>query len=183
VNHPISTRSSNADSKSTRYLNSKAVEAPLTGLAYMLPDATPDDGIWVIDTGDLFAALEGEPGGNKRGLERICRHLQIPTEWLHNAGNDAHVCTLLDNTESTILMCSLQYTLLALKTMASGDPVDLQREKRWPNRTGEGTPHAPKGVKVEFKPWEEDSDFSDQEGMVGYEPAGGMRSLDISDDE
>ncbi|KIM90889.1 hypothetical protein PILCRDRAFT_811386 [Piloderma croceum F 1598] len=148
-----------------KYLNSKAVEAPLTGLAYMLPDATPDDGIWVIDTGDLFAALEGEPGGNKRGLERVCRHLQIPTEWLHNAGNDAH------------------YTLLALKTMASGDPVDLQREKRWPNRTGEGAPHAPKGVKVEFKPWEEDSDFSDQEGMVGYEPAGGMGSLDISNDE
>jgi hypothetical protein len=67
--------------------------------------------------------------------------------------------------------------------MASGDPVDLQREKRWPNRTGEGAPHVPKGVKVEFKPWEEDADFSDQEGMVGYEPAGGMRSLDISDDE
>lgn len=56
-----------------------------------MPDATPDDGIWVIDTGDLFAALEGESGGNKRGLERVCRHLQIPTEWLHNAGNDAHV--------------------------------------------------------------------------------------------
>lgn len=81
--------------ESTRYLNSKAVEAPLAGLAYMLPDATPDDGIWVIDTGDLFAALEGEPGGNKRGLERICRHLQIPAEWLHNAGNDAHVSILL----------------------------------------------------------------------------------------
>jgi hypothetical protein len=62
----------------------------------MLPDATPDDGIWVIDTGDLFAALEGEPGSNKRGLERVCRHLQIPTEWMHNAGNDAHVCILLE---------------------------------------------------------------------------------------
>jgi hypothetical protein len=73
----------------------------------MLPDATPDDGIWVIDTGDLFAALEGEPGGNKRGLERICRHLQIPTEWLHNAGNDAHVCTLPDDTKSVVLMCSI----------------------------------------------------------------------------
>jgi hypothetical protein len=96
VSHLIFTRSFNVEYKPTRYLNSKAVEAPLTGLAYMLPDATPDDGIWVIDTGDLFAALEGEPGGNKRGLERVCRHLQIPTEWLHNAGNDAHVCILLD---------------------------------------------------------------------------------------
>jgi len=87
----------------------------------------------VIDTGDLFAALEGETGGNKRGLDRVCRHLQIPTEWMHNAGNDAH------------------YTLQALKAMASGDPVDLQREKRWPNRTGDTAPLAPKGVKVKFK--------------------------------
>ena len=86
-----------------RYLNSQAVEAPLTGLAYMLPDATPNDGIWVIDTGDLFAALEGEPGANKRGLDRVCRHLQIPTEWLHNAGNDAHVCICLDSTGTFIL--------------------------------------------------------------------------------
>jgi len=36
---------------------------------------------------------------------------------------------------------------------------------------------------VEFKPWEEESDFSDQEGMVGYEPTGDMRNLDLSDDE
>jgi hypothetical protein len=41
--------------------------------------------------------------------------------------------------------------------MASGDPVDIQREKRWPNRTGNGT------VKVEFKPHEEDSDVTDSE--------------------
>lgn len=53
--------------------------------------------------------------------------------------------------------------------MASGDPVDLQREKRWPNHTGETTAPGPKGVKVEFKPWEEDSDYSDQEGMIGYD--------------
>jgi hypothetical protein len=63
--------------------------------------------------------------------------------------------------------------------MASGDPLDLQREKRWPNRTGEAGPQVQKGVKVEFKPWEEDSDFSDQEGMVGYE----LQTLDISNDE
>jgi hypothetical protein len=67
--------------------------------------------------------------------------------------------------------------------MASGDPVDLQREKRWPNRTGEAGPQAPKGVKVEFNSWEEDSDFSDTEGMVGYTPTGDMQTLDISDDE
>lgn len=76
----------------TRYFKSKEVEVPLTGIAYMLPDATPDDGIWVIDTAELFSALEGESGNDKRSLERVCRLLQIPTESLHNAGNDAHVC-------------------------------------------------------------------------------------------
>jgi len=43
--------------------------------------------------------------------------------------------------------------------MAAGDPVDIQRENRWPNRTTHG-------VKVAFKPYEEDSDYSDEEGIV-----------------
>jgi hypothetical protein len=42
----------------------------------------------------------------------------------------------------------------ALREMASGDPIDMQREKRWPNHIPES-----KGVKVEFSPWEEDSDW------------------------
>lgn len=60
--------------------------------------------------------------------------------------------------------------MLALQAMASGDPVDLQREKRWPNRTDgpEGTLPT-KGVKVGFLPWEEDSDYSDQEGVMGID--------------
>lgn len=57
----------------------------------MLPDVLPEDGIFIIDTSDLFAALEGEAGGNRRSLERVCRHIQISTTYLHNAGNDAHV--------------------------------------------------------------------------------------------
>ena len=57
----------------------------------MLPEAPPEDGIFIVDTSDLFAALEGEAGGNRRSLERVCRHLQITTTYLHNAGNDAHV--------------------------------------------------------------------------------------------
>lgn len=74
--------------------------------------------------------------------------------------------------------------MLAMKSMALGDPVDLQREKRWPNRTGEPGPQGPKGVKVEFRPWEEDSDYSDTEGMTGYNPVtGDLQTLDISDDE
>lgn len=64
----------------------------LSDMAFMLPEAPPQDGIFIVDTSDLFAALEGEAGGNRRSLERVCRHLQISTTYLHNAGNDAHVC-------------------------------------------------------------------------------------------
>ena len=64
----------------------------MPNLSFLLPEATPDEGIFVIDTSDLFAALEGEGGHNRRSLERVCRHLQVPTSFLHNAGNDAHVC-------------------------------------------------------------------------------------------
>ena len=49
---------------------------------------------------------------------------------------------------------------MALRNMAEGDPIDIQREKRWPNQT------AAAGVKVELKPWEEDSDYSDEEGVI-----------------
>lgn len=63
----------------------------MPNLSFLLPEATPEDGIFVVDTSDLFAALEGEGGHNRRSLERVCRHLQIPTSFLHNAGNDAHV--------------------------------------------------------------------------------------------
>ncbi|KAG9317407.1 hypothetical protein JVU11DRAFT_1606 [Chiua virens] len=136
-----------------KYLKSKDVEIQLPNMAFLLPDVLPQEGIFIIDTSDLFAALEGEAGGNRRSLERVCRHLQISTTYLHNAGNDAH------------------YTMLALQSMASGDHVDLQREKRWPHRTGTnattGTTQSGTGVKVNFDPWEEDDDFSDQEGLFG----------------
>lgn len=46
--------------------------------------------------------------------------------------------------------------------MAAGDPIDIEREKRWPNRTGAT---ANQGIKVQFQPYEEDSDFSDEEGI------------------
>jgi DNA polymerase III epsilon subunit-like protein len=52
----------------------------------------PTKGIFVVDTIQLFAALEGDGGQNGRSLDRICKHLQIYPEYLHNAGNDAHVC-------------------------------------------------------------------------------------------
>lgn len=74
-----------------RYLKSKDVDVVLPNMAFMLPEVLPQNGIFIIDTSDLFAALEGEAGGNRRSLERVCRHLQIGTTHLHNAGNDAHV--------------------------------------------------------------------------------------------
>ena len=76
---------------SDRYLKSKDIDVALPNMAFMLPEAPPEDGIFIVDTSDLFAALEGEAGGNRRSLERVCRHLQITTTYLHNAGNDAHV--------------------------------------------------------------------------------------------
>lgn len=59
-------------------------------MSYVLPDIAPDTGVFVVDTSDLFAALEGE-SGNKRSLPSVCKHLNIPTTYLHNAGNDAYV--------------------------------------------------------------------------------------------
>ncbi|KIK92712.1 hypothetical protein PAXRUDRAFT_13075 [Paxillus rubicundulus Ve08.2h10] len=141
------------NSQDIKYLKSKNVEVQLPNMAFLLPDTLPQDGVFIIDTSDLFAALEGEGGGNRRSLDRVCRHLQIPTAYLHNAGNDAH------------------YTLLALQSMASGDPIDMQREKRWPNRTGStGVPNQPQtgaGIKVNFDADEGDEDFSDEEGPLG----------------
>jgi hypothetical protein len=86
-----------------KYLRSPEIEAPLDGLSFFLPDLcteaetsdTPK--IYVVDTSDLFAALEGDSGGQKRSLERVCRLLQIKSEFtqhLHNAGNDARVSLL-----------------------------------------------------------------------------------------
>ncbi|KAJ7764971.1 hypothetical protein DFH07DRAFT_810985 [Mycena maculata] len=124
----------------------KTLEAGVDAAVYQLPDKSPKEGIFVVDTAILFAALEGE-SQNTRGLEQVCNHLQISTKNLHNAGNDAH------------------YTLLALREVASGEPLDTQRELRWPNRTGE--PANNTGVKVKFEAYEEDSDYSDQEGVMG----------------
>lgn len=63
----------------------------MDGLSYVLPDAMPDEGLFVVDTSDLFAALEGAGTVDRRSLGRVCNLLQLPTEYLHNAGNDAHV--------------------------------------------------------------------------------------------
>ncbi|KAL0949458.1 hypothetical protein HGRIS_009512 [Hohenbuehelia grisea] len=122
------------------------IEAPLNGMTHILPKSPPASGLFLVDSSDIFGALEGE-GTHRKSLERICRSLQIPTEYLHNAGNDAH------------------YTLLALQSMATGEQVDMQRERRWPNRTGPTICYGTTNLKVKFHPWEEDSDYSDEEGL------------------
>jgi DNA polymerase III epsilon subunit-like protein len=63
----------------------------------------PDKGLFVVDTSDLFAGLEGASTGDRRSLVRLCNHLQIQTENLHNAGNDAYV--------SHYVSCRLNATL------------------------------------------------------------------------
>src|SRR6266571_5171642 len=83
-----------------KYLRSPEIEAPLEELSFFLPEscaeaeASDTNKIYVVDTSELFAALEGDSGGQKRSLERVCRLLQIKSEFtqhLHNAGNDARV--------------------------------------------------------------------------------------------
>lgn len=73
----------------------------------------------------------------------------------------------------------MQYTLLAMKSMASGNVLDKQREERWPNRTiiGDTAAGTTSSFKVQFDPWEIDSEYSDTEGIGGP-----MENLDVKDD-
>ncbi|KDQ12758.1 hypothetical protein BOTBODRAFT_34216 [Botryobasidium botryosum FD-172 SS1] len=116
-----------------------------------ISEGPPTTGVFAVDTSDLFAALEGESSVDRRSLGRMAALLKVEgIDRLHNAGNDAH------------------FTFEALKTMASGPPLDLQREQRWPGRTEPTEPgvRAPPTVKVKFTPYEEDSDYSDTDGML-----------------
>ncbi|KAI0053569.1 hypothetical protein FA95DRAFT_1674104 [Auriscalpium vulgare] len=156
-----------------RYLQNPMVGAELN-ISYFLPDScgaalqVNEPTTYVVDTSDLFAALEGDSGSQKRSLERVCRHLQIPTQFLHNAGNDA------------------RYTHLALKSMAAGDPLDMQREKRWPNHTqapaGSAAPPTRSGVRVHFSKLEEDSDASDDDGGDGGDGPYDLRTGQLNPD-
>jgi hypothetical protein len=147
-----------------KYLRSPDIDAPLDGLSFFLPESceeaqtsdTPK--IYVVDTSELFAALEGDSGGQKRSLERVCRLLQIKstfTEHLHNAGNDARV-TLPSLTNFFFprrAETKRQCTHLVLKEMAGGDPLDMQRVARWPRHASNGG-----ALRVQFSKEDEDSD-------------------------
>ncbi|EJD01094.1 uncharacterized protein FOMMEDRAFT_158230 [Fomitiporia mediterranea MF3/22] len=126
-----------------RFLNNSEYfpEGLIDNFMFSLPSGIPDEGTFVIDTTELFSALEGD-ARMKRSLGDMCRLLNIETLHLHNAGNDAH------------------YTLLALKTMASGNQVDAQREERWPSRTLTSTVEG-SSLKVVYAPEDEDSDYSE----------------------
>ncbi|KAK2466281.1 hypothetical protein APHAL10511_001923 [Amanita phalloides] len=123
------------NSQDIKYLQSPAIAAPLSDLSYLLPDAVPIEGLFVVDTSDLYAGLEGSSTSNKKSLDRVCKQMQIRTEHLHNAGNDAY------------------YTLDILMSIAGGNALDVQREERWPNKSD--------GVHVKFNSWEEKTDSSD----------------------
>lgn len=70
---------------------SKDIDAPIKGFTYFLPDVPPSDGVYILDTVDMFKALQGDASEGRK-LEEMCRLLNIaPVKNLHNAGNDAHV--------------------------------------------------------------------------------------------
>ena len=145
-----------------KYLTSPEIDAPLKGLTFSLPkscaeaEVSDTNKIYVIDTTELFAALEGDSDSGAwqqgRSLERVCRLLHIKadfTQHLHNAGN-ASRCTYL-----------------ALKEMAGGDPLDMQRTARWPQHTSTNN-----GLRVKFSKEDEDSDalLSDDEDELTAGP-------------
>jgi len=51
----------------------------------------PEEGLYVVDTTEVYAGLEGSSTGNTKSLDRVCKQMQINTKDLHNAGNDAYV--------------------------------------------------------------------------------------------
>ena len=76
-----------------------------------------------------------------------------------------------------------KYTLQALMSMASGNQLDIQRDERWPHHTQPGKPGEQSTLKVSFDPWEEDSDYSDTEGMMMVGAKVDMERMRMSDDE
>jgi len=135
-----------------KYLKFPDIDAPLSGLNHFLPDVMPEEGLYVVDTTEVYAGLEGSSTGNTKSLDRVCKQMQINTKDLHNAGNDAY------------------YTLEILKSMAGGNALDAQREERWPSKSD--------GVQVKFKSWEEKTDSEDD----GVFPPGTAFKNDGADD-
>jgi hypothetical protein len=76
-----------------RYLTEQIGVTEVQTATHLIPDQPSNDGVYIVDTSQLFAALEGH-SAQRRNLERMCRLLGMRyLEFMHNAGNDAHVCT------------------------------------------------------------------------------------------
>jgi hypothetical protein len=59
-------------------------------LKYLFPSKNADSfGLDVVDTGKIVAEIDNSKKG-KIGIKKTCDYLDIETEYLHNAGNDAH---------------------------------------------------------------------------------------------
>ena len=90
-----------------RYLQSPKFAAPISNCSPMIPDATPKGGIYIVDTTEMFSALENNSGNNKTALQSACIRLDVHKEIklfnLHNAGNDAHVSLLLGMSYAVLL--------------------------------------------------------------------------------
>ncbi|KZW04229.1 hypothetical protein EXIGLDRAFT_635710 [Exidia glandulosa HHB12029] len=119
----------------------KMIDAPISSLSETLPEAMPESGMYALDTALMYNALVGTSNGEKCKLERMCALLGVSeTHYYHNAGNDAHC------------------TLAALRSMASGPPIDAQREQRWPGQTETAA-----GNKVAVKFKDSESEESDDD--------------------
>lgn len=113
-----------------------------------LPETPPTEGLFAIDTSLMFAALEGD-NESRRKLEDVYRRLKHSVRYdFHNAGNDA------------------KYTLDVLQEMATGGPLDTQRERRWPAPPPEPGQPPKKTVKVEDWRPEDESDYEDVEMLM-----------------
>jgi hypothetical protein len=136
----------------------------------VVPETPPNDGLYVLDTSQMFAALEGDRE-QKRKLESVYRKLTHKTQTdFHNAGNDARVRFLPQRFLLNVIFHVLQYTLEILQEMATGGPLDTQREQRWPPPVPEPGQPGKKTVKVEDWAPEDESDYEDMDTILGIQP-------------
>ncbi|KAG8829487.1 hypothetical protein FRC18_009270 [Serendipita sp. 400] len=144
-------------------------------ISLTIPETSPQEGIWAIDTSLMFAALEGD-SDSRRKLEDVYRRLKHSVQYdFHNSGNDA------------------RYTLDVFQDMATGGPLDAQRDRRWPppppplfdptnpppsflpaengtttnaNTHGGAPPPQKKSLKVQDWRPEDESDYEDTETLL-----------------
>jgi len=131
------------------YYKLNIIEAPPT---LVVPDVAATKGTYVIDTSDLFGALEGD-ASQRRSLEDTYRRLKHSTNYnYHNAGNDS------------------KYVMEVLQDIAGSAPLDIQRNQRWPPPAPE--PGQPTKTTLKVEEWreEDESDYEPIEAILGPPP-------------